>query len=87
MKQALETGREQGATLEHALAVFLLSYWSTPQTTTGVLPRTLLMGHNLSTRLDLIEPDIGKQVREQQYHQKVQHDPHSHERHFPLVNV
>ena len=44
----------------------------------------LLMGHTLRTRLDLIKPDVGRRVREQQAHQKTQHDTQTCERQFVL---
>ena len=74
VKQALEAGRVDGVPLEQTLATFLLRYRATPHATTGVPPSTLLMGRTLRTRLDLIKPDVGRRVREQQAHQKTQHD-------------
>ena len=74
VKQALEAGRVDGVPVEQTLATFLLRYRATPHATTGVPPSTLLMGRTLRTRLDLIKPDVGRRVREQQAHQKTQHD-------------
>ena len=84
VKQALEAGRVDGVPLEQTLATFLLCYRATPHATTGVPPSTLLMGRTLRTRLDLIKPDVGRRVREQQAHQKTQHDTHTCERQFVL---
>ena len=84
VKQALEAGHKDGVQLEETLATFLLRYQATPHATTGVPPSTLLMGRTLCTRLDLIKPDVGRRVREQQAHQKTQHDTHTCERQFVL---
>ena len=84
VKQALEAGRVDGVPLEQTLATFLLRYRATPHATTGVPPSTPLMGRTLRTRLDLIKPDVGRRVREQQAHQKTQHDTHTCERQFVL---
>ena len=43
-----------------------------------------MIGRPLRTRLDLIWPDVGRRVRDQQDHQKTQHDLHSCERGFVL---
>ena len=82
VKRAVEAGHEQGVPLEHTLATFLLHYRSSPHATTGVAPSTLLQGHHLRTRLDLLKPDVGRTVRNQQSRQKAQHDLHSRGRHF-----
>ena len=88
VKQALEAGREDGVPLEQTLATFLLHYRATPHATTYIYiyvpPSTLLMGRTLHTRLDLIKPDVGRRVREQQAHQITQHVTHTCEGQFVL---
>ena len=84
VKRALEAGHEQGNPLLHSLSNFLFSYPTTPHATTGVTPSSLLMGCTLRTRLDLIKPDVGRRVREQQDHQKAQHDTHCRKQQFVL---
>ena len=70
--------------MEHTLTVFLLLYRVTPQATTGVPPSELMIGRPLRTQLDLIRPDVGRRVRDQQDRQKTQHDLHSREQGFVL---
>ena len=84
VKQALEAGHQTWVSMEHALTTFLLCNRVTPQATTGVQPSELMIGRSLHTRLDLIRPHIGRQVRDQQDCQKTPHDLHSRERGFVL---
>ena len=77
VKQAIRAGSQNGLTLEHALAQFLLQYRSTPHATTGMSPSALLLGRTLRTRLDLLKPNAGRFVRQQQNCQKTRHDLHS----------
>ena len=81
VKQSLDTGHQEGVSMEHALTTF---YYTTDQATTGVPPSELMIGRHLRTRLDLIRPDVGRRVRDQQDRQKTQHDLHSRERGFVL---
>ena len=62
------------ATFLHSLANFLLTYQSSPYSTTGVTPTSLFLGRSLRTRFDLIRPDINKRVCEKQSQQKIDHD-------------
>ena len=48
-KEAMKTGKSDGLTLTHRLQNFLLSYRTTPHTTTGTPPSELLMGRHLRT--------------------------------------
>ena len=52
------------------------------QTTTGVAPAELLMGRTLRSRLDLLRPDITRQVEDKQSYQKERHDIHASMRSF-----
>ena len=79
VKQALKAGYEPGIPLEQTLAAFLLRYRTTPHATTGVAPSTLFLNRSLRTRLDLLRPNVGTRVRQQQAHQK-DHDHHSRAR-------
>ena len=77
-KRAMQASEKDGLPLPHRLANFLLSYRSTPHTTTGVSPATLFLGRDLRTRFDLLRPDIDKTVCEKQAQQKTDHDKRVH---------
>ena len=49
-------------TVQHKIDRFLLSYRAAPHSTTGVSPAQLLFQRNLKTRLDLIKPNLKRQV-------------------------
>ena len=56
---------------------FVLSYRTTPHTTTRETPAILLMGRNIRTRLDILKPNIRKRVEENQQDQELRasHSP------------
>ena len=65
--------------LEDRLSLFLFRYRITPHMTTGSTPAQLLMGHQLRSRLDLLRPNLGNRVQQQQEQQKLHSD-----KKFPL---
>ena len=71
-KQALKVGERRGVPSQQCLAEFLLAYQVTPHSTINESPSKLLMGRQLSTRLDLLHPDCGSTVVEHQNQQKQQ---------------
>lgn len=83
-KEAMKAGKDDGLTLAHRLQNFLLTYRTTPHSTTGTPPCELLMGRHLRTRWDLLQPDLGRHVRTKQWKQKEQHDQHVRMRVFPV---
>ena len=86
-KQAMQRTKNDGP-LQHHIANFLLTYRTTPHTTTNVAPCTLLMGRSLRTRLDMLRPNLDSAVCEAQAKQKQYHDEHSRPRDFlPGDNV
>ena len=74
VKQAIRAGHQRREPLERTLAVFLLQYQVTPHATTGVSPGALFFGRPLHTRLDLLKPDVGGQVRDRQSLKKDRYD-------------
>ena len=83
-KEAMKSGKSDGLTLAHRLQNFLLTYRTTPHSTTGTPPCELLMGRHLRTRWNLLQPDVGRHVRKQQWKQKEQHDQHARMRVFSV---
>jgi len=71
-KQGLKS--TSGNSIQEKLSKFLLKYRITPHTTTGVPPAELLMKRRLRTKMDLLYPDVGKRVTQQQEKQKDTHD-------------
>ena len=80
-KEAMRAGKDDRLTLAHQLENFLLTYRTTPHTTTGSPPCELLMNRSQHTRWDHLRPDIGQQVRK---HQKTHHDQHARARWFTI---
>ena len=66
------------------LARILTSYRVTPQSTTGVSPAQLLLGHQPRTRLDMLRPDINSRVEDKQTQQIKDHDKASRDRKFTV---
>ena len=61
---------------------FLLTYRTTPHSTTGSTPATLFLNRHVRTRLDLLHPSVSQHVESAQAKQKQQHDIHSRDRSF-----
>ena len=70
MKAAKECGKD----LQQALSGFLLTYSTTPHTTTHDTPAKLFLHRHLRTRLDLQLPNKDKIVLSAQANQKQNHD-------------
>ena len=71
-KQGLR--RTSGSFLQERLSKFLFTYRLTPQSTTGVTPSSLLMGHRIRSRLDALFPSVTSRVEKQQSKQAAYHD-------------
>ena len=74
-------------TVETKLTRFLLSYRTTPQTTTGETPAQLRWGRLLKTHMDLLKPNVAAKVATAQTQQKAVHDQHSKPRAFSVGPV
>ena len=70
----------EGGSVQTKLSRFLLSYRTTPHSTTGVPPAELLMKRRLHTQLNQLVPSIANRVRNKQSQQKAAHDYHAKER-------
>ena len=83
-KEGMKAARNDGLTLAHWLENFLLSYRTTPHTTTGTPPCELLMGTSLHTRWHLLRPDMERRVSWRQSQQKDRYDQHARQREFTM---
>ena len=70
-KKAMTAKRHKGVSISQQLSSFLLSYRTTPHSTTNVTPA---MNRMLRTRLDLIQPNVETSVIAAQGMQKANHD-------------
>ena len=84
LKKAILAGKGDGRSPQHKLSSFLLTYRSTPHAVTSVAPSVLLNNRSLKVVLDLVKPDIGRKVQEQQGHQKKGYDHHVCDRQFEV---
>ncbi len=69
LKQGLRATQGDNSTLQHRLAVFLMTYRNTPHSTTKEAPALLLTGRRLRSRLDLLKPNLSKTVAKAQERQ------------------
>ena len=73
-KRALRADDYRGLTAEQRLMAFLLTYRSSPHSTTGVPPCKLFLNRDIRTRMDLLRPEVADKVATKQAEQKQQHD-------------
>ena len=87
-KETMKKMVNEKGSLDTKLSRFLLSYRTTPQTTTGKTPGELLMNRKLKTRLDLVNPlsqnTTRTRVEDKQLAQKKKHDSQAPLREFQV---
>ena len=66
--------KQTQGSIKSRLAKVLVTYRSTPQSTTGTSPAQLLQGRCIRTRLDLLAPKTSEKVEQHQLQQKLCHD-------------
>ena len=62
-KQAMKNMASETGTLHQKLATFLLSYRTTPHTTTKTTPGDLFMNRKLRTRLDIVKHHMTDRIQ------------------------
>ena len=72
VKKGLKNATE--GSIRSRIAKVLLTYRTTPHSTTGSTPAFLLFGRNPRTRLDLLKPNTAEQIESKQLTQKKSHD-------------
>ena len=77
----------EGGSVQKKLSRFLLSYRTTPHSTTGVPLAELLMKRRLHTQLNQLIPSVANRVRNKQSQQKAAHDYHAKEREILRVRL
>lgn len=77
-KQAMKC--MDGMDINTKLSQFLFKYRLTPHTSTGQSPSQLLMGRQLRSRLDLVNPDLEARVKRAQIRQAESHDVRTKQR-------
>ena len=87
VKHGVRAGVRSGVPLEQALQAFLLRYRTTPHTTTGVAPSTLMLGRDLRTQWDLLRPELQERVEGKQAQQSMSHNQHSRKRELVMGSV
>ncbi|KAL4008501.1 hypothetical protein ACER0C_002353 [Sarotherodon galilaeus] len=65
-KRSMKASGTEGKPLQQKIDTFLLAYRNATHATTGHTPAMLFMGRNLRSRLDLLKPDICKDVQDKQ---------------------
>ena len=83
-KQAMNASEKDGHSVPHRLANFLMTYRSTPHSTTNVAPCTLFLQREIRTRFHLLQPDPERRVCEKQAEQVTPHDQHAKQRSFEV---
>ena len=76
-KERMTASKGSAADWELRLQRFLIAYRNTPQKSTGRAPAELLIGRKIRTKLDLLKPDVSKNIDKALIEQKLHHDKHA----------
>ena len=80
----MKASDNDGRSVSHRLANFLLSYRATPHATTNRSPSSLFLNRTLRTRFSLLYPNTEQHVTAVQADQVLQHDQHAKTRNFQI---
>ena len=87
VKLAVSRGQQDGVVMELALQCWLFQQRTIQHSTTSVSPAELMMGRRPKTRLDLLYPDLGKEVQSQQVKQRFYADRSAKARGFCIGDI
>ena len=73
----MKASEKSNQSFQQRLMNFLLSYRTTPHSTTNVTPCSLFLNRQVRTRFDLLRPSTEEDVASKQADQKLQHDQHA----------
>ena len=76
-KERMKASKGSAADWELRLQRFLIANRNTPQKSTGRAPAELLIGQKIRTKLDLLKPDVSKNIDKAVIEQKLHHDKHA----------
>ena len=65
-KQAMKASKQDGKSIAHRLENFLLTYCTTPHSTTNSTPAPSFLGRNIQTRFDFLKPDLEDTISKKQ---------------------
>ena len=65
-KQAMKAAKSDSGTVQSKMSKFLIMYRNSVHSTTGECPSTLFLGRKLTTRLDLLKPNLSGTVQKSQ---------------------
>lgn len=68
-KQAKKASKQDGRSIAHRLESFLLTYRTTPHSTTNSTPASLFLGRDIRTRFDLMKPNLESTISKKQAEQ------------------
>ena len=80
----MKASKQDGRSIAHRLEKFLLTYHTTPHSTTNSTPASLFLGRDIRTRFDLLKPDLEGTISKKQAEQVIHHDQHAKERQFQI---
>ena len=84
LKQFLRADKYDRCGVQTKVSRFLLSYRSTPNSTTGRTPSELFLKRQIRTRLDLLKPNVSEVITHSQSQQKYHYDKQTKMRTFEV---
>ena len=73
LKKGLKAMKDDPAKIQHKVDRLLLAYRNAPHTTTGQPPAVLMLNRRLRSKIDLLKPNVRRDVENKQYQQVHDH--------------